>query len=269
PRTRPRRRPLRRPDLPHHPPRRRGRAHDRSAGQYRRLDRHRAARGERARRLRRAAARRRDHHHRLGGGTADDRSGRHPRRVRGRSDRRCVGEFQMTQRMRMLAPTILVVGLLALAATSSPVQSQTWPQKTVRFIVPLPPGSGMDLSARLLAERLAGRWGQSVVVENRQGADGIPAVVGFFSARGHHTLLFSFAGVGTCNHLRHERLPYDPAELVPIVPVVDNFLGVSVTAMPKVGTLAELVQAAKAQPGKLNWAATPGLPYYILLALQK
>src|SRR5262249_21042203 len=99
--------------------------------------------------------------------------------------------------------------------------------------------------------------------------DGIPAVTGFLSARDNHTFLLSFAGVVTFNHLLHERLPYDPAELVPIAPVVDNFLGVSVTARLNVATLAELVRTAKAQPGKLNWAATPGLPYYVLLALQR
>jgi tripartite-type tricarboxylate transporter receptor subunit TctC len=171
--------------------------------------------------------------------------------------------------MRMLGPKILIAGVLALAAIASPAQAQTWPQKSVRFIVPLPPGSGMDLSARLVAERLSERWGQAVVVENRQGADGIPAVTGFLSARDNHTFLFSFAGVVTFNHLLHERLPYDRSELVPLVPVVDNFLGVSVTATLQVNSLVELVQAAKAQPGKLNWAATPGLPYYVLLALQK
>jgi tripartite-type tricarboxylate transporter receptor subunit TctC len=53
------------------------------------------------------------------------------------------------------------------------------------------------------------------------------------------------------------------------VPVVDNFLGVAATAQLKVDSLAELVRAARAQPGKLNWAATPGLPYYVLLALQR
>jgi tripartite-type tricarboxylate transporter receptor subunit TctC len=163
---------------------------------------------------------------------------------------------------------ILAVGLL-LALSALPSLAQTWPQKTVRFIVPLPPGSGMDLSARLVAERLAERWGQSVVVENRQGADGIPAVTGFLSARDNHTFLLSFAGVVTFNHLLHERLPYDPADLVPVAPVVDNLLGVSASAMLKVDTLADLVAAAKARPGKLNWAATPGLPYYVLLALQR
>jgi tripartite-type tricarboxylate transporter receptor subunit TctC len=163
-----------------------------------------------------------------------------------------------------------IVCLLALCAVcSAPSHAQGWPQKTVRFIVPLPPGSGMDLSARLLAEKLTERWGQPVVVENRQGADGIPAVTAFFSTRDNHTFLFSFAGIVTFNHLLHERLPYDPKELVPIAPVIDNFLGVAASATLKLETLADLVAAAKAQPGKLNWAATPGLPYYVLLALQK
>ncbi len=160
-----------------------------------------------------------------------------------------------------------------LCFTSVAVHAQTtaqpWPQKTVRFIVPLPPGSGMDLSARLIAERLTARWGQPVVVENRQGADGIPAVTAFLTARDNHTFLFSFAGIVTFNHLLHERLPYDPKELVPLAPVIDNFLGVSASATLKVNTLAELVAAAKAQPGKLNYAATPGLPVYVLLALQR
>ena len=127
----------------------------------------------------------------------------------------------------------------------------------------------MDLSARLAAERLAERWGQPVVVENRQGADGIVAVTAFLSSRDDHTFLFSFAGIVTFNHLLHERLPYDPKELVPIAPVIDNFLCVAASATLKVGTLAELVNAAKGQPGKLNWAATPGLPVYVLLALQR
>jgi len=148
-------------------------------------------------------------------------------------------------------------------------QSQSWPQKTVRFIVPLPPGSGMDLSARLVAERLTERWGQGVVVENRQGADGIPAVTAFLSARDNHTFLFSFAGIVTFNHLLHERLPYDPKEVVPVVPVIDNFLGVSVTAKLNVNTLAEFVATAKTQPAALNYAVTPGLPVYAMLALQR
>src|SRR3954462_10545497 len=107
--------------------------------------------------------------------------------------------------MRMF--TRLVALTICFASAFAQAQGQPWPQKTVRFIIPLPPGSGMDLSARLIAERLTQSWGQSVVVENRQGADGIPAVTAFLTARDNHTFLFSFAGIVRFNHLLHERLP--------------------------------------------------------------
>src|SRR5262245_30940030 len=129
----------------------------------------------------------------------------------------------------ILASAVSVLTAAVYAQTPPAAHAPSWPQRTVRFIVPLPPGSGMDLSARLVTERLTERWGQPVVVENRQGADGIPAVTAFFSARDNHTFLFSFAGIVTFNHLLHEKLPYDPKELVPIVPVIDNYLGVSAT----------------------------------------
>src|SRR5437899_7528153 len=171
-----------------------------------------------------------------------------------------------------IPPIASLLVALAFCATPAPTQAQAqpWPQKTVRFIVPLPPGSGMDLAARLLAERLTEKWGQPVVVENRQGADGIPAVNAFLGARDNHTLLLSFAGVITMNPLLHEKLPYDPAtDLVPIVPVIDNFLALSASASLHAETLADFVKIVRAQPGKLNWAATPGLPYYIILALKR
>ena len=83
----------------------------------------------------------------------------------------------------------------------------------------------MDLSARVVAEQLAKKWGQGVVVENRQGADAIPAVTAFLSARDNHTFLFSFGQPVTFNHLLHPKLPYDINEVVPLVPVIENFMG--------------------------------------------
>ena len=85
----------------------------------------------------------------------------------------------------------------ALFASIPHALAESWPQRTVKLIIPLPPGTGTDIAGRLLAERLAGRWGQPVVVENKQGGDGIPAVTAFLSARDTHTLLLSFAGIIT------------------------------------------------------------------------
>jgi tripartite-type tricarboxylate transporter receptor subunit TctC len=169
-------------------------------------------------------------------------------------------------RFAALVPSLL----LGLALVSPQARAQAWPQRTVRIIVPLPPGAGADLAARLFAERLSARWGQAVVVENRQGADGIPAVTGFVSARDNHTLLLSFGGVITINPLVHDKLPYDPArDLVPISPVTNTFLAIAATRSLPVDTLAGLELAIRAQPGKLNWAATPGLPLYAFDALLK
>src|SRR5215472_8104324 len=143
-------------------------------------------------------------------------------------------------RLTVLAAGFLGV-MLVCAIVASPAAAQAWPQRPVRLIIPLPPGTGTDISARLLAEQLSKRWGQGVVVENRQGGDGIPAVTAFLAGRDDYTLLMSFAGIITINPLLHDRLPYDPAaDLIPIVPVADNFLGVATSATLKVDTLAGL-----------------------------
>jgi tripartite-type tricarboxylate transporter receptor subunit TctC len=172
----------------------------------------------------------------------------------------------MQRSARVLAAMLL--GALALWAT--PLNAEPWPQRMVRFIVPLPPGTSTDLVARLFAEKLSERWRQPVVVENRQGADGIPAVSGFVSGRDNHTLLFSFAGIITINPLIYEKLPYDPVrDLVPVAWVADNFIGIAVPEMLKVNSLGDFVNLARSQPGKLNWAASPGVPHYVFAALQK
>ena len=160
--------------------------------------------------------------------------------------------------------------LAAFAAHVPPAQSQAWPQRTVKIILPLPPGSGTDIAARLFAERLSARWGQPVVIENRQGGDGIPAVTAFLASRDNHTLLLSFGGVITINPLVHATLPYNPAtDLVPITPITNNFLAFAAATSTGIATIDDLKRAARAAPGKLNWAATPGLPLYAFEALLK
>jgi len=177
--------------------------------------------------------------------------------------------------MPIARPIVLAVisglGLLA-ANTPSLAQSpaQPWPNRTVRLITPLGPGSGMDIAARTLAEKLAQRWGQSVVVENRQGGDGIPAVQSMLSDRDNHSLIYGFAGLLSINPIIHDKLPYDPArDIVPVASVVDATIPLVVSESLKVGTTAEFVALARTRPGQLNWAATTGLPLYIVAALQK
>jgi len=174
-------------------------------------------------------------------------------------------------RMMQRSACALAIGIVGgLALWAAPSKAEPWPQRTVRVIVPLPPGVPTDLVCRLFAERLSEPWRQPVAVENRQGVDGIPAVSGFVSARDDHTLLCSFPGVITINPLIYEKLPYDPRrDLVPVVSLSDNFIGIAVSAALKVNSLDDFVKLARSQPGKLNWAASPGNPLYGFAALLK
>lgn len=148
--------------------------------------------------------------------------------------------------------------------------TQNWPQRAVRVIVPNPPGVALDISLRLFAEPLSQRWGQPIVVENLPGGDGIIAAREFVTRNDDHTLLYSFAGLITINPLLHQKLPYDPArDFAPIASTTDNFIAIAVPASSKINSLAELEKLARARPGKLTWAATPGLPYYALASFQK
>jgi tripartite-type tricarboxylate transporter receptor subunit TctC len=160
------------------------------------------------------------------------------------------------------------VGAIVLWAT--PLSAQSWPHRPVRVIVPNPAGVALDVSLRLFSEPLTARWGQPVVVENIPGADGIVAAREFVSRRDDHTLLYSFAGLITINPLLHSKLPYDPArDLVPIAATTDNFIAIAVPASSKVNSLSGLGKRARTNPGKLTWAATPGLPTYALASFQR
>lgn len=157
-----------------------------------------------------------------------------------------------------------VIGLIAaIMIAAAPSLAAAWPERPVRLIVPLGPGSATDVTARLYADRLSARWGEPVVIENRPGADALLAVAAFLSAHDEHTLLFSFGGPVTINPSTHVSLSYDPQhDLVPIVSASDSFLAVAVNASLNINSLDELVRRAKAEPGKLNWAGTAGLPRF-------
>ena len=143
------------------------------------------------------------------------------------------------------------------AATLIPTQA--WPQRPVRFIVTLGPGSGVDIGARLLADRLPARWGKPVVIENRPGADGLVAIQAFVNAADDHTLLFTPTGSFTVHPLQYSKLPYVPDDLVPIARVSNTILAIGVPASLKIGTLAEFAKLARAESGKLNAAVVSGI----------
>jgi tripartite-type tricarboxylate transporter receptor subunit TctC len=166
-------------------------------------------------------------------------------------------EMGETMRLRYLfAPAL---ALLAVAAITLVASAETkWPTRPVRFILTLGPGSGSDIGARLLADRLSQRWGQPVIVENRPGGDAIVAINAFVGVHDDHVLLFSPTSSFTAHAYLHDNLPYQPSDLVPITRVSNTIITISVPASLNVNSLKELAAMARAEPGKLNWAGVTG-----------
>jgi tripartite-type tricarboxylate transporter receptor subunit TctC len=147
--------------------------------------------------------------------------------------------------------------------TSVTVAAETWPDRTVKFIVLFGAGAGADIGARLFAERLSTRWGKPVVVENRPGGDGFVAITAFVGANDDHTLLFAAAGSFTVHPYQHDKVPYDIRDLVPIARVSNTMITLGVPEAMKLATLADLFALARAQPGKLNAALVPGITEFV------
>ena len=161
--------------------------------------------------------------------------------------------------------------VLAALALPSAAQSQApaWPVRPVKFILPLGAGSGADLGARLLAEKLAARWGQSVVVENRPGGDGFVAITGFISANDDHTLFLGPASSFTAHPYLHDKLPYKMSDLAPVARISATVVALTVPPALNAKSLADIVSMARAQPGKFNWATITGATDLIFAAWLK
>ena len=147
--------------------------------------------------------------------------------------------------------------LIAVLAALAPLaaHAQSWPQRPVKFVLPLGPGSGADLTARMLAERLSKQWGQPVVVENRPGADGVVAINAVIQARDDHTLLYAPASSFVGHPYTLEKVPYDAKELLPVARVSNTVVALVVPAALKVQSLNELMQLVREEPGKHNFTA--------------
>jgi len=148
----------------------------------------------------------------------------------------------------------LIVGAL-IAVFASPVFAQSWPQRPVKFILPLGPGAGADIGARLYADRLTKRWGQPVVVENRPGGDGVIAINAVIAAKDDHTLLWGPSSTFVGHPYTLDKLPYDPKELVPVARITNTVVTLGVPASMNVGSLKEFMALAREQPGKFNYAS--------------
>jgi tripartite-type tricarboxylate transporter receptor subunit TctC len=157
--------------------------------------------------------------------------------------------------MRALAALIVTTGLLAVL---SPAHAQSWPSRPITMIVPFPPGPALDQVARLVAGKIAGPLGQSIVIENRTGANG---AIGSNSvaraAPDGYTLLAATAGTHVTAPYLVKSLPYDPIkDFTPLVAAVEPVTCLAIHPSLPVNSVQELIAYAKARPNELSYGSS-------------
>jgi len=150
----------------------------------------------------------------------------------------------------------LTIALIALAPT--PVFAQAWPAKPVRIIVPYPAGGTSDILARTVSIKLSELWGQSVIVENKPGANGnVGAEFVAKSPADGYTVLLADVGAIAISPSVYTKLGYDPnQDFSPVTMVAYSPHILAVNPSVPVKSVQELIAYSKAQNGKMNYAAS-------------
>ncbi len=148
---------------------------------------------------------------------------------------------------------LLVILLFAISGIAN---AQPYPSKPVRFVVPFPPGNAGDLMARMLAEKMTGAMGQSIIVDNRPGAGGnIGAEHAAKSPADGYTVLIAASGIVTANAFLY-KLNFDPQkDLAPVTLIYSGAPLLVVSPKVQARNLRELIDEAKKNPGKLTYAS--------------
>lgn len=169
-----------------------------------------------------------------------------------------------------LSRRTLVLAAAALAATGIAHAQQQWPTKQVRIITPFPVGGGPEGVVRLVADKLAKKWGQPVIVENRPGGNGFIAINAFKTGArdGHDLIQLDNVHVSAYPHL-FKSLPYDVAKDFELMaPLFRTYFFVTTATNSKYKSMGDIVAAAKASPGKLNYGSwSVGNPVHLGSAL--
>jgi tripartite-type tricarboxylate transporter receptor subunit TctC len=146
-------------------------------------------------------------------------------------------------------------GVLSLASVMA--VAQTWPQRSIKMIVPFPPGGGTDFVGRLVAKYLSERLGQTVFVENRGGANGTIGLQALMkSAPDGYTIATTSDTPLTVNPLLYENLPYQPLrDFILVATVVRSVELLAVHPSVPARSVADLIALAKAKPGRLSFGS--------------
>ena len=176
-------------------------------------------------------------------------------------------------RRALLRSTRLLFGATALAATLAPVaaHAQAWPSKPVRWVVAYPAGGGSDFLARQLAPQLGKQLGQTIVIDNRPGAAGM---IGTDNAAKSppdgYTIVTGDNGAMVFHTAMYKKVPYDPAELVPVGFMARFPLILAVNPNAGFTSAKQLIDELRKNPGKYNYAS-PGVgsPHHLAMELFK
>ena len=165
----------------------------------------------------------------------------------------------------MIAPrTPRIAALIGLALAATLTHAQNYPSRPINIVVPFGPGTGNDIIARIVGQKVSENWNHPVVVENRPGASGgIAMEIAARAQPDGHTLV-----IASTTHIVNQfvsKVRYDilkdfaPVSLTGSLPYV-----VAVTQSSPVKTLNDLAAMAKSRPGKMNYAAIPGgVPHFM------
>jgi tripartite-type tricarboxylate transporter receptor subunit TctC len=160
-------------------------------------------------------------------------------------------------RKHTLLAALTSVAVLAIATGAAAQTPADYPNRPIRIIVPQAAGSGVDLQARVLAQKMGELWGQQGVVENRPGAN---AIIGMEAAAkaspDGYTLVYAPVSSVTTNAFIYKKLPYDALrDFAPITQTTANPLGAVVNPASGIKSIKDLVERAKANPGQLNYGS--------------
>ncbi|MEO8134958.1 MAG: tripartite tricarboxylate transporter substrate binding protein [Betaproteobacteria bacterium] len=169
----------------------------------------------------------------------------------------------------MMRVLLQIAGVLLIGASSA--LAQTWPSQPIKLVVGFTPGTGIDIIARTVGQKLQERLGQPVTVENKPGASGNIGTELVARAKPDGYTLLVTVNTIVMNTALYKSLPFDPVkDLAPISLAAWGSLALSVPSAARIDTVAQLVSAAKAQPGKLNYGS-PGIgtPHHLSMELFK
>ena len=158
--------------------------------------------------------------------------------------------------MKLLA-TLFYCALCSVATLITPLaMAQDWPTRAVKIIVPYPPGGGVDLLARALAQRLQEKWRHPVTIDNRPGANTLIGTEAVARSTDEHTLLLTTDATFTINPHLYAKLPYSlDKDFSPITQLVSFSQMLVVNNDFPANTLSELLALARAKPGSLSYAS--------------